>query len=193
MRLADKSIEVALRLPMNQKQNFVATDSGFFGIHGLFAPGVKLFRRLSFSSKSALILAVMLLPLVWALWLVYSAKTELISTTKRERQGVAYVNSVTLLMRDMAEFRRASVVKAPDLSDKKDLVGKALSKVQQAQKEFGHSFGGATDESFDSFDKSVEALLKTPCMLRLTKLLQHTRLPLMMRYACWVILPMDRN
>ncbi len=145
---------------MNHIQDSMVRDSGFFSHHGWLAPGVKLFRRLNFSAKSACILAVMLLPLVGALWLLYSANADLINTTRQERQGVVYVNSVTLLLRDLTEFRRASVSNAPDLSEKKGLVSSALSKVQQSQKEFGQAFGGATNESFDKVNKSVDSLLQ---------------------------------
>lgn len=40
---------------------------GFFEFHGIWAPGVRLFRRLSFRAKSAIIVAAMLVPLLMLL------------------------------------------------------------------------------------------------------------------------------
>ena len=49
-----------------------ADAGGFFTHHGLWAPGVRLFRCLRFAAKAAIILGVCMLPLLgllgWQLW-----------------------------------------------------------------------------------------------------------------------------
>jgi hypothetical protein len=137
-------------------------DAGFFSHHGWLAPGVKLFRSLSFPSKSAWILVSLLIPIVGLMVLLYRADTALIDTTRLERQGVAYVNSVTTLMKELAAFRHAAMAPSADLAGKQNAVRNAMDKVSQTQKELGAGFGGVTDPHFDKLTKGLQDLLQKP-------------------------------
>jgi hypothetical protein len=62
---------------------------GFFRHHGAWAPGVRLFRRLQFRAKAAIISAVFLLPLALISVALWQAKQEAIDFAEKERMGVA--------------------------------------------------------------------------------------------------------
>ena len=51
----------------------------FFRHHGAWAPGVKLFRRLQFRTKAAIILAALLIPLLTLLGFQWTSSKERIS------------------------------------------------------------------------------------------------------------------
>jgi methyl-accepting chemotaxis protein len=139
-------------------------DEGFFAHHGWLAPGVKLFRRLSFTAKSVLILASLLVPIITLLVLLYQADASLIDTTVQERQGVVYVSSVTDLMKHLALMRRAASAKSPDLAEQQAAAKSAFAKVEAAQKELGPVFGGATNESYGKLSKGLQELLQKPVL-----------------------------
>ncbi len=139
-------------------------EEGFFAHHGWLAPGVKLFRRLSFTTKSVLILVSLLVPIITLLVLLYQADAVLIETTVQERQGVVYVNTVTDLMKHLALMRRAASAKSPDLAEQQAAVKTAFAKVEGSQKEFSPGFGGATDATFEKLNKGVQDLLQKPVL-----------------------------
>ncbi|MFN3303689.1 MAG: methyl-accepting chemotaxis protein [Roseateles sp.] len=70
--------------------------SGFFDHHGLWAPGVRLFRSLSFASKALLLSTSMLLPLVLlSVWLLQSHTNQLMEARKTAtRQHVEVAHGV---------------------------------------------------------------------------------------------------
>jgi methyl-accepting chemotaxis protein len=137
---------------------------GFFAHHGWLAPGVKLFRRLSFTAKSLLILASLLVPIITMLVLLYQSEAELINTTVQERQGVVYVTTVTDLMKHLVLMRRAASAQSADLAEQQVAVKAAFAEVDAAQKEFAPAFGGATDKSFGTLNKGVQELLQKPVL-----------------------------
>ena len=106
------------------------SDAGFFSYHGWLAPGVKLFRSLSFASKSAWILVSLLIPIVGLLILLYGTESALIDASRVERQGVAYVNAVNLLTKELTDLRRAAVAHSADLREKQASASDASSKLQ---------------------------------------------------------------
>ena len=50
---------------------------GFFAYHGVWAPGVRLFRRLGFRAKASIVMALLVLPLLalqlWQSWQAYQS------------------------------------------------------------------------------------------------------------------------
>ncbi|WP_240668367.1 methyl-accepting chemotaxis protein [Piscinibacter defluvii] len=62
----------------------------FFRHHGIWAPGVRLFRRLQFRAKALIIALVLLLPSVVLGWSYFHDKAADIDFTARERVGVEY-------------------------------------------------------------------------------------------------------
>jgi len=138
------------------------SDEGFFAHHGWLAPGIKLFRRLSFPAKSAWILVAMLIPVVILLLQLYQSEVSQIESSRKEREGLVYVNGVTDLLQDLSSLRSAAMLKAPELQQKSDAVRASSAKVQQLQSDFGAAFGGETNESFSALNKGVQELLQTP-------------------------------
>ena len=136
----------------------------FFQHHGWLAPGVRLFRSISFPAKTAWIVAFMLIPMVGLLALLYRADAELISTTQLERQGLVYVNAVDDLAADIRNLRRAATNSSADLPEKSSAVAVSFAKVQQLQKDLGAAFGGDTNASFAKLSKGTEAALQRPAM-----------------------------
>jgi methyl-accepting chemotaxis protein len=139
-------------------------SAGYFKYHSWMTPGVRLFRNLSFPSKSAWILTCLLVPILGLLYLLYRADSALIETSRIERHGVAYVDGVNTLLRDLSELRSAALTKASDLGDKQTHAKADWDKLAQLQKEFGAVFQGDTDANFDKLKKGVEALLQTPVL-----------------------------
>jgi methyl-accepting chemotaxis protein len=146
---------------MNPSNN---RDSGFFGHHGLLAPGVKLFRAISFPAKSAWILGVMLIPMLGMLVSLYRTHAELIATTELEKQGLVYVDSLAKLSLDIGAFRWAATAKAADLNDTKAAVAASFAKVQKMQADFGKAFEGETNDNFAKLSKALEASLQKPVL-----------------------------
>ncbi len=150
---------------MNQlEQAGVAYGGGYFSHHGWLAPGVKLFRRLSFPSKSAWILISVLIPLLSLLVLLYSANSELIATTKLERQGVAYVNAVTDVMKDLSDLRHSALTKAADINEMQGKAGRSFARLQTLQKELENAFAGGTRGNFEQLAKGLQDLLQKPVL-----------------------------
>ena len=70
-----------------------ASDGGFFAHHGLWAPGVRLFRRLRFRSKALLITLAFLIPLAMLLVVYLRDKADAIHFVAQERVGTDYARS----------------------------------------------------------------------------------------------------
>lgn len=64
--------------------------SVFFRYHGVWAPGVRLFRRLSFQAKAAIVSTALLVPLLVLAWFFHAAKQADLDFVHLEREGVAY-------------------------------------------------------------------------------------------------------
>jgi len=64
---------------------------GFFRHHGIWAPGVRLFRRLGFASKAALISAVFLCPMALLGWAYVASSQATLAFARHEQAGVALI------------------------------------------------------------------------------------------------------
>ena len=142
----------------------IGTFAGFFSHHGWLAPGVKLFRSLSFASKSAWILVSLLIPIVGLLILLYGTESALIDSARVERQGVVYVNAVNLLTKELSDLRHAAVAHSADLREKQASASAAFSKLQEMQKDLGAGFGQASGNHFETLSRDVAALLQKPVL-----------------------------
>ncbi len=142
----------------------IGTFAGFFSHHGWLAPGVKLFRSLSFASKSAWILVSLLIPIVGLLVLLYGTESALIDSARVERQGVVYVNAVNLLTKELSDLRHAAVAHSADLREKQASASAAFSKLQEMQKDLGAGFGQGSGNHFETLSRDVAALLQKPVL-----------------------------
>jgi len=66
----------------------------FFKYHGVWAPGVRLFRKLQFGAKAAIISSMFLAPVLLLGWNYYVDKAVAIDFSAKERLGVAYARSL---------------------------------------------------------------------------------------------------
>lgn len=85
------------------------TAGGFFTHHGPWAFGVKLFRKLNFSSKAGLISLVFLAPLVLLAGAYLQNSQESIDFATRERAGVAVLRAVEPWVIEVQKQRRLTL------------------------------------------------------------------------------------
>jgi methyl-accepting chemotaxis protein len=81
----------------------------FFRYHGWLAPGVRLFRKLSFPGKAAWICAAFVLPLALLLAQLWSRAEATIASTRHELQGLHYAAPLLDLI-DAAQAERAAAL-----------------------------------------------------------------------------------
>ena len=140
------------------------TDSGgfgsFFSYHGWLAPGVRLFRSVSFPAKAAWISAMFLIPLVILLWLLWNDANDQIEFARSEQAGLVYVEPVTELIAAIQDQRRAAMAKAPDLADTQAKTQSAINAVAAQQKAFGPA--ADTAAGFGALQKALGALAQIP-------------------------------
>ena len=80
----------------------------FFRYHGFWAPGVRLFRKLSFRSKAQLISAAFAIPLAMLAWSFYQSTQSQIDFTRSERAGVAALQSYMPVLKQLILVRNAT-------------------------------------------------------------------------------------
>ncbi len=139
----------------------VRPQGGFFSHHGVWAPGVRLFRRLSFGWKAALVSLCFLVPLalVMGTWLreVHAS----ISFSSQERDGVAMIQAMRELQPALIEQRRAALaasVRNSPPPPASPAVGEALRKAEAALQ--GHRFGTAA--AFKTLQQAVGDAASAP-------------------------------
>jgi len=80
----------------------------YFRYHGLWAPGVRLFRSVGFPTKAALILLMTGLPLAVALTLLYRSLSTQIESTQQEREGIAVMAQFVPVLHGIIDTRNAT-------------------------------------------------------------------------------------
>jgi methyl-accepting chemotaxis protein len=124
-------------------------QSGFFDHHGLWAPGVRLFRRLKFRSKAVLIMIAMAVPIAMLGAAFVQSHFEILRTVAVDLQGVAYAKEVVATLRAMGEHEKLSLATAVQPSGEQALQATAalqalqlrFSKVEELDKSFGATIG----------------------------------------------------
>ena len=84
----------------------------FFRYHGLWAPGVRLFRRLHFRAKALILSAMFIIPIVLLSWQYFGDKQAMIDFTAGERDGVAALEDFVDVQHALVEVRAAQVAEA---------------------------------------------------------------------------------
>lgn len=119
----------------------------FFRHHGAWAPGVKLFRRIQFRAKAAIILAVLMLPLVVLSWNYFGDKAAAIEFTAKELRGAEYAREVLPLIahaqrqRELAAAAQIKGADAAGLSAANDAYESQLRKLEQLDAKLGAELG----------------------------------------------------
>jgi len=70
----------------------------FFRYHGIWAPGVRLFRSIDFKAKALTISLIFTIPLAWVSWQYFGDKAAAIAFSSKERDGVVYARQVMPLL-----------------------------------------------------------------------------------------------
>jgi methyl-accepting chemotaxis protein len=102
----------------------------FFRHHGVWAPGVRIFRRLKFAAKAAIISVLFCIPVATLGWSYFTDKAAAIEFSAKERDGVAYIREVLPLMK--------AALNRPDAA-----AGGSAARLEQAEKRLGASLGTA--------------------------------------------------
>jgi methyl-accepting chemotaxis protein len=108
-------------------------SGGFFSFHGPWAPGVRLFRKISFAAKAGLISATVAVPLAVLATFFYGNLATQIEFSSKERLGVEYSLALAPLL-DLGQRWRAGT---PDAS----AVDAAASRVSGLEQRIGVDLG----------------------------------------------------
>ncbi len=141
----------------------LAHNSGFgdfFRYHGWLAPGVRLFRRISFKAKAAWISAAFLLPLVMALGFLAMAAYEQVAFAESERVGVAIAHPAFKLVRAAQDRRHAVVANEAELAALQDKTRAAFGELEARLTSLGKGMG--LESSMEPVRKAHEALMRAP-------------------------------
>ncbi len=80
----------------------------FFRHHGIWAPGVRLFRLMQFRAKALMISLVFIVPVVALGWSFFNDKADAIAFSAKERLGVGYAGAVVPLLAGAIQDRQAA-------------------------------------------------------------------------------------
>ena len=94
-------------------QRAAAGGSKFFRHHGVWSPGVRLFRNLRFMTKALVVSISFSLPLALVGYHWFTAQAEAIAFSAKERLGVEYAQAATALI-PLAQTQRRLAVRGPD-------------------------------------------------------------------------------
>ncbi len=104
---------------------------GFFAHHGFWAPGVRLFRRLTFATKALLISFMFLLPLATLSAVYLRHAIDSLQAGERSQAGLAYAEE-TLALLDAMQQRRAQAVAPDKQAPDADAVQESLKRLELA-------------------------------------------------------------
>jgi methyl-accepting chemotaxis protein len=132
----------------------------FFRYHGWLAPGVRLFRSISFPAKASWISAAFILPLVVTLFFLWASAHGQIDFARSERQGLTYVRPLADLIK-AAQYRRMSAtLGASDLAESQNKVNAAFELVKAKHDELGAAFH--EDKEYAAVLQAHAALMQSP-------------------------------
>ena len=114
----------------------VGAASGFFTFHGPWAPGVRLFRKLSFAAKAVFISATFTVPLVVLAYFFYGNLATQMDFSSKERLGVEYARSLGPLL-DLGQTWRAG----GDAAALQPKLTQLIERVQSLEQRLGADLG----------------------------------------------------
>jgi len=82
------------------------STGGFFRFHGPWAPGVRLFRRITFRSKALLVSACFFTPLAMLVHAYLQNVQASLAVTSQERAGVALIKTIEPWLIEAQKQRR---------------------------------------------------------------------------------------
>jgi methyl-accepting chemotaxis protein len=137
----------------------------FFRYHGIWAPGIRLFRAIGFRAKAMIISAVFLVPIVLLSWYSFSQITAQIQFTQKERQGVALMSEFAPVLKGVIDTRNATRAMLGQFDAHKQYqaargqTDAALARLQALIKRSGDPLGlaPATDKLKAAWDETAKA------------------------------------
>jgi hypothetical protein len=119
----------------------------FFKYHGVWAPGIRLFRRIGFRAKATLISTIFLLPMALLAWVYYGDKAADIGFSAAERVGVQYVRDALPVLRAAQHERTLAMISAaqgqavPDLAAAAQATKEVLARLATTDGAIGGQLG----------------------------------------------------
>ncbi|MEY4766552.1 MAG: hypothetical protein RI907_3225 [Pseudomonadota bacterium] len=144
----------AQRAPARTHRSTATSKDGFFHHHGLWAPGVRLFRVLGFNAKAAIITLTFLLPMGVLGWRYFVSQADQIAFSAKELDGSAYVRDAKALLPVLLKLRQATDA---DRQAQATPMSEALARLQAAQARVGDALG--TAQAVQSVSTQVQALI----------------------------------
>jgi methyl-accepting chemotaxis protein len=126
--------------------------SEFFRYHGLWAPGVRLFRAIGFRAKATIIALTFVLPIVVLGWQYMGDKADAIGFSAKERDGVAVVREALPLLQMLQRQRLIDAQIAPADPALATALREQWSRFEAVHKTHAPALGTAA-----AYDKLVEA------------------------------------
>ncbi len=133
---------------------FVESRTSFFSHHGVWAPGVRLFRVLDFRAKALIVSGVLLLPVAVLAWSFLGAKAEAIEFSAKERSGVAYVREVIPLIR-LQQALRLPIADAAQRAQARSALDAQVARLAAVERSLGSSLG--TAPGFNALRSALQA------------------------------------
>ncbi len=121
-----------------------ASAAEFFKYHGIWSPGVRLFRAINFRAKALIISAVFLLPIVLLAYSYFTAQNTNIAFSAKERLGITY-NRAALPLLGLLQQQRLQALQAaakgqPMAASTAEL-DTSLARLAAVEKELGAELG----------------------------------------------------
>ena len=132
--------------------------SEFFRYHGVWAPGVRLFRRIGIRAKSLVIAVTFLVPMALVSWNFFDNQASQIEFSAKERLGVTYAREAVPLVDRLQRLRLFAVQEAvtgrppAELAAAREAVDSQLGKLAEVEKSLGADLGTAA-----AYAKMLEA------------------------------------
>jgi methyl-accepting chemotaxis protein len=126
--------------------------SEFFRYHGIWAPGIRLFRAIGFRAKAMVISAMFMVPIGWLALMYYQDRAAAVAFSAKELVGVAYGQAALPLFKALQDQREAAVLEAatgnpsPQAAEIRAAVDQALTKLAAAQTAMGAEL--ATEKAY---------------------------------------------
>jgi methyl-accepting chemotaxis protein len=136
--------------------------SEFFKYHGVWAPGVRLFRRIDFNAKAWIISMIFAIPLAWVSWQYFLDKAAAIEFSSKERVGVTFARDVMPLLSALQQQRSLAVAEALNheppsaLAANKQEVSERLKHLETTQQALGTDL--STTKAYEAFTQANRKL-----------------------------------
>jgi len=125
------------------------SSPSFFAHHGIWAPGVRIFRNVHFRTKATLISAIFLVPLALVSYQWFTLQSEQIEFSAKERVGVEFAQEVVPLLPLVETQRRLTALAAAGKPDDAALaagqaaIAERWKKIEAVQSRLGVDLGTA--------------------------------------------------